>query len=57
MAGRLVPGDFEVSAAQAWTTRDARGAEERLEARTRGPLAGAAELRENPHLEMHTRGG
>jgi cyclic pyranopterin phosphate synthase len=41
-----------------WERRVDRGAEERLALReSRGPLASAAELREQPHLEMHTRGG
>jgi cyclic pyranopterin phosphate synthase len=40
-----------------WTRRTHRGAEERLAARERGPLVQVARLREDPHLEMHTRGG
>lgn len=43
-----------------WTTRRDRGAEERkeLEARgLRGVLVQIQGLREDPHLEMHTRGG
>ncbi len=40
-----------------WTGRDDRGAEERLREVARKPLAEAPHLRENPHLEMHTRGG
>jgi cyclic pyranopterin phosphate synthase len=40
-----------------WRERDDRGAEERLAAAERGALAGPDELRDNPHLEMHTRGG
>jgi cyclic pyranopterin phosphate synthase len=40
-----------------WSERTARGAEERLAAEQRGALADASELRGNPHLEMHTRGG
>jgi cyclic pyranopterin phosphate synthase len=42
----------------AWTDRVDRGAEERLRLKDgRKPLALADELRENPHMEMHTRGG
>jgi len=41
----------------AWTGRAERGAEERLGLVQRLPLAAAAELRDHPHLEMHTRGG
>jgi cyclic pyranopterin phosphate synthase len=41
-----------------WRQRADRGAEERLGLRgVRGPLASASELRAEPHLEMHTRGG
>ncbi|MGH7389816.1 MAG: GTP 3',8-cyclase MoaA [Candidatus Rokuibacteriota bacterium] len=40
-----------------WRARAARGAEERLAARDRGPLVQIARLRQDPHLEMHTRGG
>lgn len=40
-----------------WGQRSDRGAEERAALRARGPLADVAELQENVHLEMHTRGG
>ncbi|MEM7203537.1 MAG: GTP 3',8-cyclase MoaA [Planctomycetota bacterium] len=40
-----------------WLAREARGAEERLALAHRRPLAAAPELRRDPHLEMHTRGG
>jgi cyclic pyranopterin phosphate synthase len=40
-----------------WRGRGDRGAELRLEERARGPLVGAEGLRDDPHLEMHTRGG
>jgi cyclic pyranopterin phosphate synthase len=40
-----------------WGTRTDRGAEERLRLRHRSPLVEIAELRRDPHLEMHTRGG
>jgi len=40
-----------------WRGRDDRGAEQRLAQRERGPLVQIARLREDPHLEMHTRGG
>jgi cyclic pyranopterin phosphate synthase len=43
---------------QTWRQRADRGAEERLELRERrAPLAAVPELRPDPHLEMHTRGG
>jgi cyclic pyranopterin phosphate synthase len=40
-----------------WQARTDRGAEERLSLRHRAPLIQIAELRRDPHLEMHTRGG
>jgi cyclic pyranopterin phosphate synthase len=43
--------------ADAWRKRSDRGAEERLKERVREPLVPLTELRRDPHLEMHTRGG
>ena len=40
-----------------WRERADRGAEERLGIRNRSPLVGVETLRQDPHLEMHTRGG
>ncbi len=40
-----------------WGKRIDRGAEQRLTMRGRQPLANSHELRADPHLEMHTRGG
>jgi cyclic pyranopterin phosphate synthase len=40
-----------------WQTRTDRGAEDRLATRDRSPLVQIGELRRDPHLEMHTRGG
>ena len=40
-----------------WTARRDRGAEDRLALRDRSPLMQIGELRRDPHLEMHTRGG
>ena len=40
-----------------WRARTDRGAEERLAARERKPLVRITDLRKDPHLEMHTRGG
>ncbi len=42
---------------RAWRGRTDRGAEERLAARERGPLIQIGRLKQDPHLEMHTRGG
>jgi cyclic pyranopterin phosphate synthase len=41
----------------AWSDRRDRGAEERLAARDRAPFIPVDTLRQDPHLEMHTRGG
>lgn len=40
-----------------WTGRRDRGAEIRAGMTDRAPLAGQDQMRDNPHLEMHTRGG
>ncbi len=40
-----------------WSARMDRGAEERRATRSRGPLIAIEALRQDPHLEMHTRGG
>ena len=40
-----------------WQRRRDRGAEQRQELRVRGVLVQLEELREDSHLEMHTRGG
>ncbi len=42
---------------EVWSARTDRGAEERRAAADRRPLAVAEDLRRDPHLEMHTRGG
>lgn len=52
-------GDEEIvqNLEKLWNVRADRGAEERTGLKQRGPLADVSELQENPHLEMHTRGG
>lgn len=40
-----------------WRARADRGAETRLATAERSPLIQVRELKRNPHLEMHTRGG
>jgi cyclic pyranopterin phosphate synthase len=40
-----------------WQSRADRGAEQRLLARSRGPLLPVNRLKQDPRLEMHTRGG
>ncbi len=42
---------------EVWAARSDRGAEVRAGMTERAPLAEQANLRNNPHLEMHTRGG
>jgi cyclic pyranopterin phosphate synthase len=42
---------------EVWAARHDRGAEVRAGMKDRAPLAELANLRANPHLEMHTRGG
>ena len=42
---------------RAWLGREDRGAEERLASPQRGVLYGVEELKQDPHREMHTRGG
>jgi cyclic pyranopterin phosphate synthase len=51
--------DHEIAAAitAAWSSRYDRGAEERLAQPGRGPLFRVEGLRQDPHREMHTRGG
>lgn len=43
--------------AQAWRGREDRGAEQRASRNHREAFVGLEELRRDPHLEMHTRGG
>ena len=43
--------------AATWQRRADRGAEDRLAAQNRGPLIPLSTLRQDYHLEMHTRGG
>jgi cyclic pyranopterin phosphate synthase len=40
-----------------WQKRADRGAEERKALDLRGAFVGIEQLRKDPHLEMHTRGG
>jgi len=51
--------DAEIAARihAAWSGRADRGAEERMKLIARRVLHGAPALRDDPHLEMHTRGG
>ncbi|HEY1435774.1 MAG TPA: GTP 3',8-cyclase MoaA [Thermoanaerobaculia bacterium] len=49
--------DLQQLIASTWRHRADRGAEERLALRERSPLVRLTELKKDPHLEMHTRGG
>lgn len=49
--------DLRAVLASGWRSRRDRGAEERARLRARSPLFAAPELKQRPHLEMHTRGG
>jgi cyclic pyranopterin phosphate synthase len=51
------PEELRELIAGGWRRRADRGAEERLALRERTPLVQIARLKEDPHLEMHTRGG
>jgi GTP 3',8-cyclase len=48
---------IEEAITAAWRRRTDRGAEERLATADRRPLIQIGELKRDPHLEMHTRGG
>ncbi len=49
--------ELEAMITSTWQRRSDRGAEERLAVTERRPLIQIGELRRDPHLEMHTRGG
>ena len=51
------PDELRALISGAWRQRTDRGAEERLGIADRGPLLSSRRLRQDPHLEMHTRGG
>jgi len=51
------PEEIRALIASGWRARADRGAEERLSLSERAPLVPLSELRRDPHLEMHTRGG
>ncbi len=51
------PDELKALIAPAWRRRADRGAEERLALAERRPLVQIGELKRDPHLEMHTRGG
>jgi cyclic pyranopterin phosphate synthase len=61
LRGAIRRGDSDEAVAQlissTWAGRDDRGAELRLAAADRGAFVPINALRQDPHLEMHTRGG
>src|SRR5258708_29250598 len=50
-------GELAARIADIWRERSDRGAELRTATGHRGVLVGIEQLRKDPHLEMHTRGG
>ena len=57
LRGGASPGQVQSEIVDAWQCREYRGAEERTALRSRDALVGIEQLRGDPHLEMHTRGG
>jgi cyclic pyranopterin phosphate synthase len=57
LRGGASPGEVQSEIVDAWLRREYRGAEERTTQRSRAALVGIEQLRGDPHLEMHTRGG
>ena len=53
----VTPDDLCQLIATTWQSRDDRGAENRLAAADRSALIPVETLQDEPHLEMHTRGG
>jgi cyclic pyranopterin phosphate synthase len=51
------PAELAARIASVWRGRSDRGAELRAATGHRGVLVGIEQLRQDPHLEMHTRGG
>ncbi|MGB6431842.1 MAG: GTP 3',8-cyclase MoaA [Candidatus Acidiferrales bacterium] len=51
------PAELAAQIASVWRARADRGAELRLAQRDRGVFVPLEQLRRDPHLEMHTRGG
>jgi cyclic pyranopterin phosphate synthase len=57
LRGGASDADIAAAIREAWERRTDRGAEQRLDRGDRGPLYRLQGLREDPHREMHTRGG
>jgi cyclic pyranopterin phosphate synthase len=57
LRGGASPAEIAAQIVEVWRARDDRGAELRLAQRDRGVFVPLERLRQDPHLEMHTRGG
>lgn len=57
LRGGVPPDEIRAMIAAAWTRRDDRGAELRLQEARRTSFLPVVTLQREPHLEMHTRGG
>jgi cyclic pyranopterin phosphate synthase len=57
LRGGATPEEMARQIAAIWQARNDRGAELRLSQTDRGVFVGIDQLRQDPHLEMHTRGG
>jgi cyclic pyranopterin phosphate synthase len=57
LRGGAPPEKIAARIASVWRGRSDRGAELRASTGHRGVLVGIEQLRQDPHLEMHTRGG
>lgn len=57
LRGGAAPEEVQSEIVDAWQSREYRGAEERTTLRLRAALVNIEQLRGDPHLEMHTRGG
>jgi cyclic pyranopterin phosphate synthase len=55
--GGATPAEISAIIAKGWSVRDDRGAEARLALGERRAFVPINALRQDPHLEMHTRGG
>ena len=57
LRGGASSAEVQSKIVDAWQSREYRGAEERTALRLRAAMVGIEQLRGDPHLEMHTRGG
>jgi cyclic pyranopterin phosphate synthase len=57
LRGGATPAEIRRLLTASWTAREDRGAEQRLTVRDRQQFIPVRALRQDPHLEMHTRGG